>query len=245
VGTRAGAGLYKWNGESWSVVGGGVRSFDILVSALAVIDNDGPGPNRAALYVGGNFTEAGTIAAQGIARWDGESWSAMGAGLGAPFTPYQIESIAAIDRTGGTGAPTIHVGGSFLGAALGGLAQWDPVAGTWLPVAGAPATISALATFDDDGIGPESNSLYAAGNFTIAGGNPSSGVARLNSNCSCYANCDNSTTPPTLNVNDFICFNGRYAAGSSLANCDGSTIPPTLNVGDFICFLNKFAVGCP
>jgi DNA-binding beta-propeller fold protein YncE len=29
----------------------------------------------------------------------------------------------------------------------------------------------------------------------------------------CYANCDNSTMPPILNVNDFICFQQKFAAG--------------------------------
>ncbi|MBL9030700.1 MAG: hypothetical protein JNM80_03215 [Phycisphaerae bacterium] len=61
----------------------------------------------------------------------------------------------------------------------------------------------------------------------------------------CYANCDGSTTPPVLNVNDFTCFLNRFAAGDSYANCDGSTTPPTLNVNDFVCFLNAFGAGCP
>jgi hypothetical protein len=61
----------------------------------------------------------------------------------------------------------------------------------------------------------------------------------------CYANCDGSTTAPILNVNDFICFQGLYAAGHSSANCDGSTAPPVLNVNDFICFQGKYAAGCP
>ncbi|MFN0133613.1 MAG: GC-type dockerin domain-anchored protein [Phycisphaerales bacterium] len=60
----------------------------------------------------------------------------------------------------------------------------------------------------------------------------------------CYANCDGSTTPPVLNINDFICFTNLFAANDPLANCDGSTTPPTLNVNDFTCFLNAFAVGC-
>jgi hypothetical protein len=60
----------------------------------------------------------------------------------------------------------------------------------------------------------------------------------------CYANCDGSSTAPILNVNDFICFNNLFAAGSSLANCDGSTTAPVLNVNDFSCFLNAYAVGC-
>jgi hypothetical protein len=61
---------------------------------------------------------------------------------------------------------------------------------------------------------------------------------------SCYPNCDNSTTSPALNVNDFICFLNRFAASDPYANCDNSTQPPTLNVNDFICFLNAFAAGC-
>jgi hypothetical protein len=63
-------------------------------------------------------------------------------------------------------------------------------------------------------------------------------------NLGCYANCDGSTAVPFLNVNDFICFQTRFAAGESYANCDGSTIPPLLNVNDFICFQTQFAAGC-
>jgi hypothetical protein len=60
----------------------------------------------------------------------------------------------------------------------------------------------------------------------------------------CYPNCDNSTTNPCLNVQDFGCFLNRFAAGESYANCDNSTTPPVLNVQDFGCFLNQFAAGC-
>jgi hypothetical protein len=62
---------------------------------------------------------------------------------------------------------------------------------------------------------------------------------------SCYANCDQSTTPPVLNVGDFTCFLQRFAAGESYANCDLSTTEPVLNVADFTCFLQQFAAGCP
>jgi hypothetical protein len=70
----------------------------------------------------------------------------------------------------------------------------------------------------------------------------------------CYANCDGSTTPPVLNVEDFTCFVSEFAAGLILpaaqqvghyANCDGSTVIPVLNVDDFTCFINSFAQGCP
>ena len=61
----------------------------------------------------------------------------------------------------------------------------------------------------------------------------------------CYANCDNSTQSPILNVADFTCFLQRFAAGESYANCDESTTPPVLNVADFTCFLQSYAAGCP
>jgi hypothetical protein len=60
----------------------------------------------------------------------------------------------------------------------------------------------------------------------------------------CYANCDESTLSPVLNVVDFVCFLNRYAANDPYANCDDSTTPPILNVNDFTCFLNQFAAGC-
>jgi len=79
------------------------------------------------------------------------------------------------------------------------------------------------------------------GGFTTA-----TGTGTLVLTCAaCYANCDGSTIPPILNVNDFICFQTKFAAGDPYANCDGSTVPPVLNVSDFTCFLNLFAAGCP
>jgi hypothetical protein len=70
----------------------------------------------------------------------------------------------------------------------------------------------------------------------------------------CYANCDVSSAPPILNVDDFTCFINTFAVGQSLphaqqighyANCDGSSTAPVLNVDDFTCFINQFAQGCP
>lgn len=60
----------------------------------------------------------------------------------------------------------------------------------------------------------------------------------------CYANCDNSTTPPVLNVIDFQCFLSKFAGGDPYANCDGSTVPPVLSANDFMCFLNSYGAGC-
>jgi hypothetical protein len=70
----------------------------------------------------------------------------------------------------------------------------------------------------------------------------------------CYANCDNSTMQPILNVEDFTCFMDSFAQAAALpheqqvvhyANCDQSTTAPVLNVEDFMCFISQFAAGCP
>lgn len=61
----------------------------------------------------------------------------------------------------------------------------------------------------------------------------------------CYANCDNSTAAPILNINDFLCFMNQFNAGNMYTNCDNSTVAPILNAIDFQCFMNKYAAGCP
>jgi probable HAF family extracellular repeat protein len=86
--------------------------------------------------------------------------------------------------------------------------------------------------------------------LTIAGygfansGEQEAFVADLHAAAACYPNCDGSSAAPLLNVNDFICFQTKFAAGDSYTNCDGSTAVPVLNINDFICFQQSFAAGC-
>jgi hypothetical protein len=124
------------------------------------------------------------------------------------------------------------------------IARWE--GGQWVPVGGGiPVPASNFPSVF--GIGVWQSRLYVAGNF-VQIGNPAqnaSGLAAWTScGASCYANCDNSTTAPVLNVQDFTCFLNRFATGDSYANCDNSTTAPVLNVQDFTCFLNRFSVGC-
>jgi hypothetical protein len=62
----------------------------------------------------------------------------------------------------------------------------------------------------------------------------------------CFANCDGSSVPPILNVNDFMCYINRWATNDPAANCNESWIPPTYRLpDDFGCFMDMFAAGCP
>lgn len=68
---NAGTCIQKWNGMSWSGVGGGMGgSAYPTVHKLKTIGSD--------LYAVGVFYEAGGIPAQSIAKWDGQNWCGFG-----------------------------------------------------------------------------------------------------------------------------------------------------------------------
>lgn len=68
--------IARWNGTAWASLGYGVGAgpnYYPSVMSLTASGND--------LYAGGDFTSAGGVAANRIARWDGSKWSALGSGM--------------------------------------------------------------------------------------------------------------------------------------------------------------------
>ncbi len=63
--------IMRWDGQQYHPLGEGLTNFGVGTNcnALAVFDEDGPGPNPGGLYVGGIFLNAGGIATSHIARW--------------------------------------------------------------------------------------------------------------------------------------------------------------------------------
>jgi hypothetical protein len=134
------------------------------------------------------------------------------------------------------------------GGPVSATVTFDPVTLTATLDAGAPlaagnytvtaaATITANALALDGEIHPPHSAGALPSGDGVPGGNAvwSFTIAPP----ACYADCDQSGT---LNVNDFICFQGRFAAGSPDADCNHDTL---LNVNDFVCFQAAFAAGCP
>src|SRR6185503_2277532 len=124
------------------------------------------------LYAGGAFSTAGGVPAWRIARWDGSSWSAVGAGI---TVGSWVGAFTVFDLGGG---PALLVGGSFSqagGVPVGGIAAWDGAG--WADLAGGVgfASVDALTVFDDGG-GP---ALVAGGSFSSAGGMPANNIARF------------------------------------------------------------------
>ena len=168
-GTR---GLARWDGTSWSSLAGGMNG---AVVALAVFDDGGGG--GPALYATGGFSEAGGVAANGIARWDGSAWSPLGDGFTDFFGGTSgASTLAAFDDGSG---PALYAGGSFLyagGEIAHGLARWNGAAWEGFGDGLDSETIDALAVFDDGrGGGP---ALYIGGRFNVLGGEPIDHIAR-------------------------------------------------------------------
>jgi hypothetical protein len=134
-----------------------------------------------ALYIGGTFTTAGGIPASNIVRWDGVTWSPLGAGITANGAGPNVRAILQHDEDGpGPLPPRLFVGG-FFGAAGGQnayhIAAWDGQ--NWSPLGGGMTdAVNALVELDEDGPGPQTPSLIAAGNFTLTSGFASNGAAR-------------------------------------------------------------------
>ncbi|RPI22881.1 MAG: hypothetical protein EHM61_21145 [Acidobacteria bacterium] len=99
------------------------------------------------LFAGGNFTAAGGLSLNGIAKWDGSSWSTLGTGISG-----EVHSLL-FDSSG-----NLYAGGSFSsagGVTAANIAKWN--GSSWAPLgAGLNGFIQALA------MDPSGN-LYAAG----------------------------------------------------------------------------------
>jgi hypothetical protein len=166
--------------------------------------------------VGGTFTIAGGVSANGIARWDGASWSALGAGCKG--------GVSCIGILGSD----IYVGGGFTnvgGVSARSFAKWDGVSWTTWPTTDGvfqyPLNDTPNRMLVKDGslyVGGLFNQAgdvianhvarYDGGNFYALGGKPANGFATPPINVSCIGQGD-----------DGIYVGGLLtAAGKTLAN---------------------------
>ena len=76
AGQQSVARIAELVGPTWSPLGAGMPGSG-SVHALSLFD-DGQG---LAVFAGGSFKNGGGIGARAIAKWDGETWSTLGAGL--------------------------------------------------------------------------------------------------------------------------------------------------------------------
>lgn len=128
--TSAGSNIARWNGVSWSPLGGGTN---VGINALASLPD-------GSIVAGGVFSSAGGVNARGIARWNGLAWSPLGIGV-AGANPF-VFSLAALS----TGE--VIAGGQF--STAGGLAA-DRIAKFRTNAACCPADLDNDGDFDNGG----------------------------------------------------------------------------------------------
>jgi len=108
------------------------------------------------VYVTGNFTHIGALECNGVAKWNGSSWSAISDGLPDGSRGYAI----VVDED-----HNVYVGGRILGIMDGNpvyhCVKWDGAEWTWVGNAASTLndTVRAL-KIDDNGV------LWAGGDFT-------------------------------------------------------------------------------
>jgi hypothetical protein len=162
--------IARWNGTSWAALGSGLND---TAFALAVFDDDGPGPAAPALFVGGEFSTAGGVPANRVARWNGSSWSAVGAGLGS-----QVKALHAFDADG-EGPQRAQLFAAIDGPGAGGsVYRWDGASWTFSGSFNGGGGVLALAEVDPDDDGPAAPALYCGGQFLLHAGVTFNHVAR-------------------------------------------------------------------
>ena len=176
AGGVAARNIVRYDRDGFSSLGIGIGSpggSDGSVHSLERFD-DGSGP---ALIAGGTFQDAGGVAVNNVARWDGSGWSALGPGVG--FTSTTVTDLTVFDDGSG---PAIFAAGRIRLSARDWLAaRFD---GSRWTLVGPPNSrqfqrAEAIEVFDDS-TGP---AVYVGGNFTQVGsGGDASFIARLEDN---------------------------------------------------------------
>jgi hypothetical protein len=150
--------VLKWDGNTWnalgSVVAGGVGNPPPAVWGLAASGKD--------VFAVGTFSTAGNGAANYIAKWNGNAWSALGSGLGGAYASVWSLAVSGND---------LYAGGSFAvpgGIAGSNVAKWN--GSSWTELGSGLVSVSSLAVSGTE--------LYVGGNFTNAGGVAANYIAK-------------------------------------------------------------------
>ncbi|MEQ8703160.1 MAG: HYR domain-containing protein [Phaeodactylibacter sp.] len=146
--------IASWDGTDWSALGAGLANSSGTIGFCLdiAIAPDG------SVYAAGEFATAGGTPALNIAKWDGTSWSALGAGTNARVNAIDFASDGTLYATG----DFTEAGGSPAGA----IAKWDGT--NWSPLG------SGLGfTGFDFGFGIKAASdgnVYVTGQFSLTAG---------------------------------------------------------------------------
>lgn len=153
-------GVARWDGSVWSSLGSGLDPFAPFGPSANAIQELANGD----IVVGGQFSGAGGVAANNIARFDGSSWHALGAGLAGPVRDMTL-----------SGSDLVVVGSFTTSGAnvVNRIARWNGSIWSGYSIGLSLFSASAVAVSKTTG------AIYVGGVFASAGGLPVNNIARF------------------------------------------------------------------
>jgi hypothetical protein len=241
----AASGIARFNGSAWSALGAGIDpGFNHL----------SPGPARMTvlpngdLIVAGQFSIAGTVQANGLARWNGTEWFPLNFGPGATIRAFGVgaagesllirtwdlapwpQPIEVLKWTDGQWSTVATATVEFINPlAIAALPDGEPVAGgSWNYVSGSQPSSQNIARFDGTawqplgtglaGYGATDMAVWPNGDVVVNVPFVGHGITPL-ANAASFDGVDwSSTLPPVPGVNRYIDTLEIAADGSVLAS---------------------------
>lgn len=160
AGNTVARGIARFDGTAWSALDAGLSGTNPLNPAYAAALTTLPNGH---IVAGGEFTTAGRVPANRIARWNGTAWSALGTGMDGQV--MALATLANGDLVAGGGFSTAG------GVAASFIARWNGTAWSALGT-GMNHQVTALLRLP-------SGDLIAGGHFTSAGGVAANRIARF------------------------------------------------------------------
>jgi len=232
--------IARFDGTNWFALGSGIvaQSGQPGVFAIERLPN-------GTIVAGGRFETAGGLSATNIARWNGSAWSAMGSGLGVPFTTDGVGALQALPNG------DLLAGGRFTSPSAN-IAKWNGSAWVAANAGGLPGTPQFSGFWGvNDLLALSDGRVAAAGAFTTADSQVSAYYARYGAlpGCSACDSIDFNNDGSLFDIQDIDAFFSVFSEGPCIpagATCndvdfnnDGSLFDPC----DFDSFLLLFSEG--
>jgi len=194
-------GIYKWSGTTWTNLG---TIAGTIGNSLYVTDIDED--INGNLYVIGSFISINGVTVNGIARWDGTTWHALGTGVDITSVAIHPECLATIGSS-------VYIAGSFTsvsGVAANMVAKWNGLSwsavGSGLSGTGLPQCMIA-----------KGNDIYVGGYFSSAGSTVVNNIAKWNGTTwsALGSGFDGTVNDIKFNGNDLYACGGFLNSGST------------------------------
>jgi hypothetical protein len=193
------------------------------------------------LFVGGEFTQAGTNPVANVARWTGSNWDYLGGGVNGA-----VRALEAVGHFAGDTSPDIYVGGDFtiatnftMATNVNHIAKWSGTNSSWSSLGSGVSSAGFSEPYDSNLVTVCSlrnigGFLWAGGRFSTAGGVSSPNIAQWNLNTlqwsglgshTTYCGGSQTTIGPGIN-SPLVMVTAIDPGGQAIVLCTNNVPPP-------------------